>query len=48
MMPAFDLSQFNLNQLAGIEYYADNAIMPAEFSRTSERCGALFLWTRER
>ena len=44
----FDLSQFNLNELAGIEYYPDNAIMPAEFSHTSERCGALFLWTRER
>jgi hypothetical protein len=44
----FDLSQFNLNELAGIEYYPDNAIMPAEFSHTSQRCGALMLWTRER
>jgi hypothetical protein len=45
---AFDLSAFNLNELAGIEYYPDNAILPAEFSHTSQRCGALMLWTRER
>jgi hypothetical protein len=44
----FDLSAFNLNELAGIEYYPDNAIMPAEFAHTSSRCGALMLWTRER
>jgi hypothetical protein len=44
----FDLSQFNLNELAGIEYYPDNAVMPTEFTHTAQRCGALLLWARER
>jgi hypothetical protein len=43
-----DLSQFQVSDLAGVEYYPDNATMPVEFSRTSAGCGALFLWTRER
>jgi hypothetical protein len=44
----FDLSQFDLSTLTAVEYYADSDIMPIEFAHTSERCGALFLWTRER
>ncbi len=43
-----DLNQFAVRDLAGIEYYPDNATMPVQFSRTSSGCGALFLWTRER
>jgi hypothetical protein len=43
-----DLSQFQVSDLAGVEYYPDNATMPAQFSRTSAGCGALMLWTRER
>lgn len=44
----FDLNQFSINDLAGVEYYPDNATMPVQFSRTASGCGALFLWTRER
>jgi len=43
-----DLNQFAVRDLAGIEFYPDNATMPVQFSRTSAGCGALLLWTRER
>ena len=43
-----DLSQFQVSDLAAVEYYPDNATMPAQFSRTAAGCGALMLWTRER
>jgi len=43
-----DLSQFQVSDLGGVEYYPDNATMPVQFSRTSAGCGALMLWTRER
>ena len=43
-----DLNQFAVGDLAGVEFYPDNATMPVQFSRTSAGCGALFLWTRER
>lgn len=43
-----DLSQFQVSELAGVEFYPDNATMPAQFSRTSGGCGVLMLWTRER
>ena len=43
-----DLNQFAVSDLAGVEFYPDNATMPVQFSRTSAGCGALFLWTRER
>jgi hypothetical protein len=43
-----DLNQFSVRDLAGVEFYPDNATMPVQFSRTASGCGALFLWTRER
>jgi hypothetical protein len=43
-----DLNQFQVHDLAGVEFYPDNATMPVQFSRMSAGCGALFLWTRER
>jgi hypothetical protein len=43
-----DLSQFHVSDLGAIEYYPDNATMPAQFGRTSSGCGALMLYTRER
>ncbi len=43
-----DLGQFQVSDLAAVEWYPDNATMPAEFSGTSAGCGALFLYTRER
>ncbi len=44
----FNLADFNISDLAGIEWYPDGTTVPAEFSHTSGRCGALMLWTRER
>lgn len=41
-----DLQDFQLENLAGIEYYAISSTAPAEFGRTSTACGALFLWSR--
>jgi hypothetical protein len=43
-----DVNQFQVRNLAGVEYYPDNTTMPAEFARPTRACGALFLWTRER
>jgi hypothetical protein len=42
-----NLSQFDLSTLTGVEYYQDSNIAPVEFN-SSNRCGALLLWTRER
>jgi hypothetical protein len=45
---AFDLSDFHVSDLAGIEFYPDNAVAPMQFAHTAKRCGLLLLWTRER
>jgi hypothetical protein len=37
-----------LDDLAGIEWYASVAELPAQFNATGNACGVLLLWTRER
>jgi len=44
----FDLTRFDVGNLAGVEWYPDGDMAPVEFGGTSERCGLLLLWTRER
>jgi hypothetical protein len=43
----FDLNQFQVQNLAGVEYYPDNTMLPVQFNR-GRGCGALLLWSRER
>jgi hypothetical protein len=43
-----DLDQMPVREFAGIEYYAGGATVPAQYNRTSNDCGVLLLWTRER
>lgn len=38
----------DVNQLAGVEYYADGASVPIQYSTTGADCGVLLLWSRER
>lgn len=42
-----DLSEFQLTNLAGIEFYPNTATAPPEFNRTSQACGALLLWSKQ-
>lgn len=44
----FNLSEFDVTSLSGVEWYPDGNAAPAEFNATSRRCGVLLLWTRER
>jgi len=41
-----DLSDFDVWDLAGVEYYPDGEVMPMQFNHTPGACGALLLWTR--
>jgi hypothetical protein len=47
-LPPFDLAQFSVSDFAAIEWYPSSALVPIEYSHLSARCGALFLWTREK
>ncbi|HEU4993576.1 MAG TPA: carboxypeptidase-like regulatory domain-containing protein [Gemmatimonadaceae bacterium] len=44
--PLFDINQLIVQDIAGIEYYAGAAQLPARFQRTGATCGALLVWTR--
>ena len=47
--PAPDFNALNVDQYAGVEFYAGAATTPLQFSSSSGfDCGALVLWTRER
>jgi len=43
-----DLSDFQTENLAAVEYYATASLAPVEFSGTSQACGVLVLWTRDK
>ncbi|HEX3867834.1 MAG TPA: hypothetical protein VHV78_13825 [Gemmatimonadaceae bacterium] len=47
MQPPPNIDDYSINRLAGVEYYAGEATIPAQFDSRSG-CGALLLWTRER
>ncbi|HEX5436750.1 MAG TPA: carboxypeptidase-like regulatory domain-containing protein [Gemmatimonadaceae bacterium] len=42
----FDLAQFSVTDLAGVEWYPETSMAPPQFSHTSKGCGVLLLWTR--
>jgi len=44
----FNLMDFDITNLAAVEFYPDGALVPIQFAHTSLRYGALLLWTRER
>jgi hypothetical protein len=47
-MQPIDIADFQVWDLAGVEYYPDDLTMPPQFHHTPGACGALLLWTRER
>lgn len=43
-----DVSRIGTHTLAAAEFYAGGATLPPQFNRTSNNCGVLLLWSRER
>ena len=43
-----DMNLIEINQFAGVEFYASAATLPAWISHTNNDCGVLLLWTREK
>ena len=43
-----DFSKMDGMDLAAAEYYGGGAASPPEYNTTSQGCGVLVLWTRER
>jgi len=46
--PPVDIQAYQVDDLAAVEWYPDNTLMPVDVPHDSKRCGALLLWTRER
>ena len=43
-----NLSQFQVSDLGGVEWYPSSDTAPIDYGGTSQGCGVLLLWTRER
>ena len=46
--PDNDLERLQALNFSGIEYYVGAATVPAQYNMTSNACGAILLWTRDR
>lgn len=44
--PLFDINSLAPNAIAGIEFYAGAASMPAKFNGTRNSCGLVLVWTK--
>jgi carboxypeptidase-like protein len=44
--PPFDINSIKPEEMAGLEYYAGGAVMPAEYNSTRNTCGLVVIWTR--
>lgn len=42
----FDVNTLQLNQIAGVEFYASIASTPAKYSQLDGVCGVMLIWTR--
>jgi hypothetical protein len=47
-MQLIDFDRLNVQDYAGVEYYASGATTPPQYNATSDGCGTLVLWTKER
>jgi hypothetical protein len=45
--PPFDFDHVQVEDFAGVEFYAGTGTAPPEFNATSDGCGLLLLWSRE-
>ncbi|MEP6495865.1 MAG: carboxypeptidase regulatory-like domain-containing protein [bacterium] len=43
-----NLEHLNVNEYAGVEFYAGGATIPPQYNSTKQSCGVLLLWSRER
>jgi hypothetical protein len=46
--PDNDLERLQALNFSGIEYYVGASTVPAQYNMTSNACGAILLWTRDR
>jgi hypothetical protein len=46
MQTPFDINSIRPEEIAGVEYYAGGASMPAEYNSTRAACGLVVIWTR--
>lgn len=44
--PLFDINSLSTSNVAGVEFYAGGATMPARYNGTRTTCGLILIWTR--